>query len=127
MDNKKWYKRISTCFWFILASLPIFLSICGYIGQFLGKVFVDNQTTNDLYVQFSFYINELTTFITNYTPQALKDVFTGVFELIDSNMNSDFAICFAWFSWVYFIELLVDFVIWLPKMLHCYMTKWGEF
>lgn len=124
MDNKKWYKRASTLFWFLLASAPILLSFIGYIGQFLGKVLVDSSVqVSDYYVTFDIYLVEMKTLFITFTPQWLKDMFTNLFNLIDNTMALDFAYCMAWFSWVYMLELMVDFIIWLPRWFHCILEK----
>lgn len=122
MDNKKWYKRISTCFWFLLASAPILLSFVGYVGQFLGKVLVDANVTLP-YSQYSIYLMEMQQYFMDLTPTWLTNMFTSLFDLIDQSMSLEFAYCMAWFCWVYMLELLVDFIIWLPRFFHNILEK----
>ena len=122
MDNKKWYKRISTCFWFMLATLPILLSLFGYIGQFLGHVLIDTGVTIP-YNQYSTYLVEMQTYFIDFTPIWLKNMFIDLFNLIDDQMYTTFAYLMAWFTWVYMLELMVDFIVWLPRWFHNILDK----
>lgn len=122
MDNKKWYKRISTCFWFALATLPILLSLFGYIGQFLGHVLVDTGVTIP-YNQYSTYLVEMETYFIQFIPSWLSNMFLDLFNLIDDQMSTIFAYLMAWFAWVYMLELMVDFIVWLPRWFHNILDK----
>ena len=129
MDNKKWYKRLSTCFWFVLATLPILISIFSYI--FTSFVHTDSlTTTNDIvyiktYFTFDKILVENTNFFAQLCPQFLRDCFNSLFtDLTISSQYKWVLISFcSWFVWVYFIELLIDFFVWLPKWCHNMLEK----
>lgn len=132
MDNKKWYKRISTCFWFFLAILPFVVAIIQFIGYHLtfnsGISSATDLADYHSIVTGSFD-NILLSFLNNwknYNISFIYDAFYGVFGQLGFSGNNLMILsgCFGWFASVYFIEVIVDFVIWLPRLIHSFMERW---
>lgn len=132
MDNKKWYKRISTCFWFFLAILPFVVAIIQFIGYHL--TFNSGiSTATDLAEYHSIasgsFNNILFTFINNwkiFNVSFIYDAFFGVFGQFGFIGDTRVILsgCFAWFVSAYFYEVIVDFVVWLPRLIHSFMERW---
>lgn len=132
MDNKKWYKRISTCFWFFLAILPFIVALIQFIGYHLTFNSGISSAT-DLADYHSIVSGSFDSILfrflavwKNYTISFIYDAFNGVFTQIgfSGNVLFNLSALFAWFVSVYFIEVIVDFVVWLPKLIHSFMERW---
>lgn len=127
MDNKKWYKRIATCFWFLLASMPIWFTALQCILIYL--LHTDSLSFTDIQsfiscIDYSTTLTTNSTIFSNYTPTFIIDMWTDLFTTIGGITDNAFALCFAWFTWVYFIHILLDVAIWLPKMFHSWLDRW---
>lgn len=138
MDSKRVYRKISTVFWFLLATMLFWLPII--MTLFTAFIdFTNNQDFNTfLAADNSFLLNEFLHVIGN---GFLGDVFENmplpfisdmIHELFDLfGLDNSFAVywwissALAWFITTYFYELIVDFIVWLPKMCHDWMTKFG--
>lgn len=132
MDNKKWYKRISTCFWFMFATLPLWLVLIKYV--FSWFVHTDGITSLQDFATL-FQTNtldniflEVTTYFYSAMPSWIRDMFDTLFTLISNSsisgtMGSWVLVFVSWFTWVYFLELLIDFIIWLPRFFHNVLSK----
>lgn len=131
MDNKKWYKRLSTCFWFLLATLPIWVGLIRFI--FMWFIHTDslsdiqdiqtiinlNTISNAFDSSKNYFMGGSPSFIRSMYEQLLITLGFSVYSSLPS-----FLVCFmSWFTWVYFIELMVDFIVWLPKWCHNMLSK----
>lgn len=126
MDNKAWYKRISTCFWFLLAMLPFIVALIQFIGYHLtfnsGITSASDLITYHSDVSGSFD-NILLIFVNNWKNFCFPfmfDLFNNLFSYMNLSGNALVIMsgCFSWFACVYFIELFVDFIVWLPRFFH---------
>ena len=58
----------------------------------------------------------------SFCPSFLTDMFSNLFELVgvDVVVLENFSIEFfpAWFVWSYMLELMIDFIVWLPQFFH---------
>ena len=127
MDNKKWYKRITTCFWFLLASMPIWLTAIQCI--FIYFIHTDSLSLTDIQsylssIDYGATLTNNSNLFVNYTPTFLTDMWENIFDSIDGITDNVFALCFAWFTWVYLIHILLDVAIWLPKLFHSWLDRW---
>lgn len=127
MDNKKWYKRITTCFWFLLASMPIWLTAIQCILIYL--IHTDSLSLTDIQsfissIDYSNYLTNNSNLFISYTPTFITNMWTSVFNSIGGITDNAFALCFSWFTWVYLIHVLLDVAIWLPKMFHSWLDRW---
>lgn len=132
LDNKKCYKRISTCFWFLLATLPFWLvSLISILSVFIHTDSVSftlsdlNTYKNSFVSSWWFNFSSINTdYLSKLLPSWILDPFTDVLNNFGIVQYQVLAISLAWFVWSYFIELLVDFVAWLPKLIHSFMERW---
>lgn len=127
MDNKRWYKKYATCFWFTLAILPFLVALIQYIGFYL--VHTDNIQFNDLTTwinqnNFETILENVGSIFQNVTPRILSNSFTDLFKSFDSNIYNFLGIYFGWFAWTFFIHLMVDIIVWLPKIFHSWLDRW---
>lgn len=136
MDSKRTYKRISTIFWFLLATmlfwLPILMMIC---TSFID--FTNNQNFNSFYAaDQSFLLNDFLHILGNgflgdvfetMPLPFIKDMILDLFNIFE--LDSSFAVywwissALAWFITAYFYELIVDFLVWLPRWCHEMLNK----
>lgn len=125
MDNKRFYKKISTFFWFALATCPLwisfFMTIFSYFGYELTSYTncFNNQFESVLYSQFGIGTSfEDWVFPFVYTP---IDTLIGYFGLPGSLL----ALLMSWFIQVYMLELLCDIFTWVQRWIHNFLSKWG--
>lgn len=131
MDNKAWYKRISTCFWFLLASMPFWLSILMVIGSYFVHTDGVTASINDFhsFIQNSysrwweFFSGLNDPYLIDLVPTFIRDMFDSLLSYLHVTEHECLAIALGWFTWVYFIELLVDFIVWLPRFFHGIMER----
>ena len=66
-----------------------------------------------------------TTYFSNFTPGTLNTTWQSLFTHFGiANNYLYIGLFFAWFSWVYFIHIIVDVIVWLPKMFHSWIERW---
>lgn len=133
MDNKKWYKRISTCFWFLLATmmfwLPLIMSIFSYF------LHIENSEVS-LQNVYHYGVNVLDNVLSSFFGgdrfelmplPFIYEMFYNLFEILSFDMSYSVnvwsCVALSWFATVYFFELLVDFVVWLPRWFHSLLEK----
>lgn len=127
MDNKKWYKRSATLFWLCLSSLPLIVALIQFIG--FNLIHTNSLSYSDLenwYARNDFFniFNRVCFDFSNFTPSILRTSFTEIFQNFDSEIYIALGDFFGWFTWVFFIHIIVDIVIWLPKMFHSWIDRW---
>ena len=126
MDSKRQYKKIASIFWFMLATLPFWFTIIYTIAQFL--IHTDNLTLSDIQTLFNNNdyqnnFNMINQQIKTYTPQPLYDSMYDLVKAFDININVNISIAISWFCWTYFIHLLCDIIVWLPRILHEFIER----
>lgn len=127
MDNKKWYKKISTCFWFFLATMPIIIPLIMTICRSL--IHTDGLDFNEItsYINLTSYYANLDEFINNMgllLPTSISSVFSDVFQSFEVGGYQALGFICGWFVWAYIIELLVDIIVWLPRLFHKWLDRW---
>lgn len=131
MDNKKLYKKISTCFWFFMATMPIIIPLIQMIVQtFVHLDSISNVSDITTYINNINFYNQLNKFMTNmngFLPNFIYQPFMDLFDSMGLSLigSGGFGFICAWFVWAYVIELLVDFVVWLPKLIHSFIERWN--
>lgn len=130
MENKKWYKRTSTLFWFMLATLPLIVALITTISStFIHWSEITTETTITTYLSNNNFINSFTNIIdwfSNYTPSILKNAYRDLFTNFDitNTYATSLGVFFGWFTFTYFIHLMVDIIVWLPKLFHKWLERW---
>lgn len=127
MDNKRVYKKYATLFWLVMCSLPLIVSLVQFIG--FNFIHTDSLSYSDLqnwYANNNFFsIFQRNCFdFAQYTPSVLKNAFIDIFQSFDNEIYISIGEFFAWFSWVFFIHIIVDIVVWLPKIFHSWLERW---
>lgn len=137
MDNKKMYKRISTCFWFLLATmmfwLPIIITIFTFFIHSENNIELQEVSLNGI---FNYGNNILTETIgalftgdrlENMPLPFIYDMFYSLFDTLSFDMSFSFnywsCVALSWFTTVYFFELICDFMVWLPRFFHNILNK----
>lgn len=130
MDNKKWYKKYATIFWFSLAIMPFIVALIEFIGGFLIhwteitqysdiKSYIMNN--NDFY---SIICGQATNF-SNFTPSTIYHAYEDLFNIWGVIGGPRYlAYLFGWFTFTYLIHVVVDILIWLPKLFHSWLDRW---
>lgn len=121
MDNKKWYNRVATCFWFFLATLPLWVAILQYIMQYIGVP--EGMSTMPNFKSFFLITAETETAFRDFIPSFISNLFDNLCDILDENNLYTFYVYMAWFTWTYFLHLMVDFIVWLPKWFHNILDK----
>lgn len=121
MDNKKWYNRVATCFWFFLATLPLWVVLIQYIMQYVG--IPESMSTMPNFKSFFIIASETETAFRDYIPNFITNIFQQLCDVIDEDNLYTFYIYMSWFTWTYFLHLMVDFIVWLPKWFHSLLEK----
>ena len=138
MDNKRVYRKVSTIFWFILATmffwLPVIFIIFSVFLHTENNTSFNNSDINlypYLSEQFQKSLSQMFAgdFLENLPFPFIKEMFVNLFDLFEFDFSfstTDWIISsLSWFVSVYFFELIVDFVVWLPKLCHEWMQKCG--
>lgn len=125
MDNKRFYKKISTFFWFALATCPLWISFFMTIFSYFGyELTVYNSSFN---LQFSNVINAQFGYGTSFESWLFPFIYTpieNIFTLLGLQ-ESILAMCVTWFIQVYMLELLCDIFTWVQRWVHNFLSKWG--
>ena len=126
MDNKKWYKKIATIFWWILTALPIIVALIYFIGYHL--TFNSGITTASELADY--HINSYGTFeqalttSLNYfghiTISYLEDMFSNLFDILNVSYNTLIGTLFGFMLSVQLYHLLFDCLVFFIHLIHSY-------
>lgn len=133
MDNKKWSKKFSTIFWWVLAFLPLFTALISMLGYNFARLngITSIQEISDYYGdngfnQFNYFLDlqfnqgQLGTF-SNFIPSFLSDFYEDLFSIIINDADKYFETwwqLFAWATWIFILHVIFDIIVWLPCFLH---------
>lgn len=125
MDNKRFYKKISTFFWFALATMPLWIAF--FCTIFSYNTQIDNITQSQLYVRFLNTYQNLFGYGTTFEEWLFPFVYTPIDNLIGllGLEDSSLALAISWFIQVYMLELLCDLFTWVQRWIHNFLSKWG--
>lgn len=130
LDNKKWYKKYATIFWFSLAIMPFIVALIEFIGGFIihwteitqyNDILNFIRNDNDFY---SIICGQATNF-SNFTPSALTNSYDELFTywgVLGGHRYLSYL--FGWFTFTYMIHIVADILIWLPKLFHSWLERW---
>lgn len=129
MDNKKWYKRFGTVFWWILTILPLIVALIYFIGYHL--TFNSGITSANELVSYhsnlagNFY-NELQNValsFNDFSISYLTDSFDSLLDSIGLNETTTFSILLSYMFTVQIFHLIFDLFAWLPCFFHKMLEK----
>lgn len=131
MDNKKWYKKFSTIFWWSLTILPFIMLLFAFIIA-VGNLTLNEQTLSSS--QILAYINDLFNsnnvfdsclgIVSNMALPPLTNMFKGVFNNLNIAWFDTLGCAFGFMLSVQCYHVLFDVVVWLPHMAHELMERW---
>lgn len=138
MDNKRWYSRFGTIFWWCLAILPLIITLIYFIGYHLtfnsgitSALELSNYHSNSqgdfLYYLYTILTNSNITF-DMYVPSFIYDMYYNLFDIF--GLNGDYYILSALFGWmtsVAFYHVVFDFSVWIFNWIHSLFERWGCF
>ena len=144
MDNKRWYSRFGTIFWWCLAILPLLVVLIQFIGFHLtfnsgissasDLVNYHSDTNGNFwYILYSYFDDGIygtdnlygfTDFIFMPIFHMFDSLFDGVFEYNDSSVIVGLL---SWMTSVAFYHVLFDFAVWIFNWIHALFDRWGCF
>ena len=130
MESKKLNKKLSSIFWFLLGSLPLIVFLLTVIGYLLVfKETGSNDLFNDSFNLLNISIVHVSDIFTSFKWNVLFDTFTNVFSLVGFNISGPLSIflviLFTWYIQISFIHILVDIVLFVPRLVHNFMERWS--
>ena len=140
MDNKRWYSRFGTIFWWCLAILPLIVVLIHFIGYHLtfnsgisvASDLAEYHTLNDgdFFHIFSWYLvdNPNLSFYECQLP-FINDMYLNLFRVInlDSLARGEISSLFGWMTSVAFYHVIFDFAVWIFNWIHALFDRWGCF
>lgn len=133
MDNRKWYNRFSTIFWWGLTILPLIVVLIQFIGYHLtfnsgistAQELVNyhgNSDGNFIYILEDYMLDNQFNF-SAYSMGIFNSFWYDMFYLLGIRNCDYLNILFGWMTSVQFYHLCFDFVVWLPKFFHIILDK----
>lgn len=111
-------KRLSTIFWWIIASLPLLY----FIFDILIRVFFASSDSGSISSLDNCFTNTTNAF-TNMCIPYLKNAFNDLFTTLDLSNYTFISIIFSWFIQAFLFHLIVDFILILPKVCQKFIDK----
>ncbi len=128
MENKKLSKKLSTIFWWVLYCMPLiifFINFFGYFRAFEGLGTIEFLETS----LFEIAGNQSYLPFTEDLWVPLRDAFISIFSAIGLNPmgGSTFAliVIFSWFITVHLLHIIVDTILFLPRLFHNFIERWS--
>lgn len=138
MDNKRWYSRFGTIFWWVLTILPLIIALIYFIGfhlTFNSGITAANELVsyhNSPFGEFGYYLDlvlldgEYLTFDGLSIP-FLNDMYDDLFQTLNITFGGTLALLFGWMTSVAFYHVLFDFGVWIFNWIHALFDRWGCF
>lgn len=128
MDNKKWYKRFGTIFWWAFAILPLIITLIYFIGYHLtfnsgitSALELSSYHTNSS-GSFLVYLDSVCLDMQSWCPGVLLTGFNGLFNAFNVT-NTTLSFLCAWFIFSNIIHLLIDICVYIFHKMHNILEK----
>lgn len=127
MDNKKWYKKIATIFWWVLTILPVLVALIYFIGYHLTFNSGINQATE--LAEYQTMVNgNFGTYLTNLLQNefnilsinSLNTMFSNLFNIIGVSDNTTLGILFGYMLSIQLYHLLFDCLVFFIHLIHSF-------
>ena len=99
---------------------------------FVGYLFVFKETGSELVFEASLLessLNDVNNVFSGFSWNIIFNTFEEVFGTLGFGVNSFICrfviIYFTWFIQASFIHLLVDFLVFIPRLLHKFLERWS--
>lgn len=134
MDNKKWYNRFATIFWWGLTILPLIIALIYFIGfhlTFNSGITSANELVsyhNSPSGEFGYYLDlvlldgEYLTF-DGLSLTFINTMYDDLFQILHITFAGTLSLLFGWMTSVQFYHLIFDFIVWLPRWCHNILSK----
>ena len=127
MDNKKWYKKFATIFWWSFTILPLLVALIYFIGYHLTfnsgiatATELVSYHSNSVGQFFGILENTLNDFDL-FTITVLKNTFTGMFNILGVTNYNLLGVFFGYMLSVALYHLMFDFLIFFINMIHSFL------
>ena len=139
MDNKRWYSRFGTIFWWSLAILPLIVALIQFIGFHLTfnsgitsatELANYHANSNGDFIQIlSYYLNYAGSTFFDFQLSFIYDMFFALFQQLNMDQIGlySMATLFGWMTSVAFYHVLFDFAVWIFNWIHSFFERWGCF
>lgn len=129
MDNKKWYKRFGTLFWWLFTILPLLIALIQFVGFHLTfnsgissgtdlALYHDNSS-GDFYNILQTYLNHFS----NLSIPVIDSAFSDFFDIFNVSNYLVLGSLFGFMASVQLYHLIYDIVVWLFLKLHCLLER----
>lgn len=139
MDNKRWYSRYGTIFWWTLAILPLVVTLIHFVGYHLAfnsgisvwtdlQLYQSAEQGNFFYLLGYYCLNGDFTFYEIQLP-FINDMYLNLFQVLDIDTIGlgTLASLFGWMTSVAFYHVVYDFSVWIFNWIHSFFDRWGCF
>lgn len=127
MDNKKWYKKFATIFWWAFTILPLLVALIYFTGYHLtfNSGIATAQNLADYHSlsngNFFDYLLIVLNDFENITISSLSDMFKGMFNILGVSDNVSIGIFFGYMLSVQVYHLLFDCIVFFIHLIHQFM------
>ena len=127
MDNRKWYKKIATIFWWVLTFLPLLVALIYFIGYHLtfnSGIATATELASyqaNSYGNFGNILEANIDIFTDFGINYLTTMFDTLFTIIGVNSTSMLATLFGWMLSIQVYHLLFDSLVFFIHLLHSYL------
>ena len=132
MDNKKWYKKFATIFWWAFTIMPLLVALIYFIGYHLtfnsGIATASELNSYHSMNGSSFYdylllvLNQFDLF----TMSSLKNTFTGLFDILGITNYESMGILFGYMLSIQMYHLLFDMLVFFIHLIHNFMDSFND-
>ena len=129
MDNKKWYKRFGTIFWWLLTILPILVALIQFIGYHLifnSGISVASDLANYHDLASGNYFDILSNTLADFdliSIDLFDNTFSDLFNIIGIDNYITLGYLLSFMVSVQIYHLIFDLFAWLPMFFHKLLEK----
>ena len=129
MDNKKWYKRFGTIFWWLLTILPIIVALIQFIGYHLtfnSGISVASDLANYHDLASGNYFDILSNTLADFdliSIDLFDNTFSDLFNIIGIDNYITLGYLLSFMVSVQIYHLIFDLFAWLPMFFHKLLEK----
>ena len=127
MDNKKWYKKIATIFWWVLTILPVLIALIYFIGYHLTfnsgiteATELASYQSNSIGNYYTYLSNILQNDFNKFTIPSLANTFANLFNLLGITGRGPLGILFGYMLSIQLYHLLFDCLVFFIHLLHSF-------